>query len=257
MAKSTLSEPNTKSYYLVYAPIFEKIESYVPHQITPNMISCTSFILLTTLFLTKSYYNPYIFSACLFIYWILDNIDGIHARNTKQTSTLGEILDHCGDAYYQIIILYMFFNLFQIKIDKWLIVFGALFINLKHLLSFYTNELSLKIIDLPKLGIEFGVDDLLLVAAFLPFLKIFVNFKVHYQSVQWVLYALYALYLILGLVSIQNIMMLLKLPKLNKMYLLGTLLLPIFYYFIIQWPILIGMIQSLYILFLILQRTAK
>ena len=257
MAKSTLSEPNTKSYYLVYAPIFEKIESYVPRQITPNMISCTSFILLTALFLTKSYYNPYIFSACLFIYWILDNIDGIHARNTKQTSTLGEIIDHCGDAYYTIIILYMFFNIFQIKIDKWLIVLITLCINIKHLLSFYTNELSLKIIDLPKLGIEFGVDDVLLVAIFLPFLKFFVNFKLRYQSIQWVVYGLYALYLILGLVSIQNIMLLLKLPKLNKMYLLGTLLLPISYYFIIQWPILIGMIQSLYILFLILQRTAK
>ena len=254
MAKSTLSEPNTKSYYLIYAPIFEKIESYVPRQITPNMISCTSFILLTALFLTKSYYNPYIFSACLFVYWILDNIDGIHARNTKQTSTLGEILDHCGDAYYTIIILYMFFNLFQIKIDKWLIVLIALCINLKHLLSFYTNELSLKIVDLPKLGIEFGVDDVLLVAVFLPFLKFFVNFK---ERIQSVMYALYAPYLILGLVSIQNIMMLIKLPKLNKMYLLGTLLLPILYYFIIKWPILIGMIQSLYVLFLILQRTAK
>lgn len=242
----SLSESNTASYYRVYAPIFEKIESFIPRQITPNMISCTSFVLLTALFLSKAYYNPYIFSSCLFIYWALDNIDGIHARNTKQTSTLGEILDHCGDAYYSIIILYMFFNIFRINIPKLFIVMTGIFMNLKHLLSFYTHDFSLKLIDLPKLGIEFGVDDLLLLTSFLPMLTLI---KTPTKIVQRVVYVLYA---ILGIVIIQLVM---ALPTLNPVYLLGTIMIPILYYFIINLPILIGVIQSLIALYFILNRT--
>lgn len=242
----SLSESNTASYYRVYAPIFEKIESFIPRQITPNMISCASFVLLTALFLSKSYYNPYIFSFCLFIYWILDNIDGIHARNTKQTSSLGEILDHCGDAYYTIIILYMFFNVFRINIPKLFIVLTGIFMNLKHLLSFYTHDFSLKLIDLPKLGIEFGVDDLLLLLTFLPLLTLI---KTPVKTMQRVVYVLYA---ILGIASIQMVM---ALPTLNPMYLLGTIMIPILYYFIINLPLLIGALQALISLYFILHRS--
>ena len=129
-----LTTSNTKSYYLIYKPMCEKIESYIPKWITPNMISITSLLLVTVLYLTKTYYNPYILSFCIVIYWLLDNLDGIHARNTHQTSTLGEIIDHSGDMYYYILFTYMFFNLYRIPIDTTFIILATLAFNLKHLL---------------------------------------------------------------------------------------------------------------------------
>jgi hypothetical protein len=37
-------------------------------------------------------------SCCIIAHAILDCLDGQHARRTKQTSKLGELLDHCTDA---------------------------------------------------------------------------------------------------------------------------------------------------------------
>ena len=37
-------------------------------------------------------------AVSIIVYAILDCLDGQHARRTKQTSKLGELLDHCTDA---------------------------------------------------------------------------------------------------------------------------------------------------------------
>ena len=37
-------------------------------------------------------------AVCIVLYAVLDLMDGQHARNTGQTSKLGEMLDHCTDA---------------------------------------------------------------------------------------------------------------------------------------------------------------
>jgi phosphatidylglycerophosphate synthase len=39
-----------------------------------------------------------VLAVFIIVYAILDCLDGQHARNTKQTSKLGELLDHCTDA---------------------------------------------------------------------------------------------------------------------------------------------------------------
>ena len=69
----------------------------------------------------------------------------------------------------------MFFNLYRIPIDTTFIILATLAFNLKHLLSLYSRSLSLKVMDLPHIGIEIGVDDIILFSAIMPFLVYFVN----------------------------------------------------------------------------------
>ena len=249
-----LKNSNTKSYYLIYKPMCEKIESYIPKWITPNMISITTLLLVTVLYLTKIYYNPYILSLCIFVYWLLDNLDAIHARNTNQTSTLGEIIDHCGDMYYYMLFTYMFFNLYRIPVDTTFIILATLAFNLKHLLSLYSHGLSLKVIDLPHIGIEIGVDDILLFSAIMPFLVYFVKFTP--AIVKYILYFVYIiLYIIFIYIIVTTIIKLYKYSNLNILFIISTVLLSLSYYYLIKFPIIIGLLQAFYVLLMILLRT--
>jgi phosphatidylglycerophosphate synthase len=154
---------NSIFYDNYYKPFFAYVQQYIPKWITPNAITISSWILINILTICELYYYPWIFSAFLFIYWSLDNLDGIHARATKQTSSIGEILDHCIDSYNIIIISNIFCNLLntQPNIYKILMVFITLAFNIRHLAHKYTNILSL--------GYKyFSVDEVWLIAMFIP-----------------------------------------------------------------------------------------
>jgi phosphatidylglycerophosphate synthase len=84
-------------------PFFSRLLYFLPPTLKPNTITITGFIfvLLNYVFIhlsIKGYYIGYIFgSMALFIYLLADNIDGMHARFTNQTSKLGGFLDQWFD----------------------------------------------------------------------------------------------------------------------------------------------------------------
>jgi phosphatidylglycerophosphate synthase len=130
-----------ESYMTVkyYKPFFEKVQTYIPYQITPNMISITNVILLLYLYNSKLYYNNYIFALFQFIFFLLDFVDGIHARKTNRQSKLGEILDHAIDPLRGILIIKMFFDILKIN-DNEILFAIAISSSLFSLITKYTKK---------------------------------------------------------------------------------------------------------------------
>ncbi|KAG2383591.1 hypothetical protein C9374_004262 [Naegleria lovaniensis] len=106
------------SYYL--QPYWEFCAKLIPHYVAPNTITLLGFLGVLFGWAVLVYYNPdlhnhqvpsiiYLLNALLlFYYQTMDAIDGKHARNTKNSSALGELFDHGLDAligYFQCYIL--------------------------------------------------------------------------------------------------------------------------------------------------------
>lgn len=90
-------------------PFWLKCASYLPYRFTPNMVTvsglCCQYIavLLVAVYdLTFSQKLPaYVYIVCSFMIFMaqtLDAIDGKHARNTKRSSSLGQLMDHGCDS---------------------------------------------------------------------------------------------------------------------------------------------------------------
>ena len=103
--------PGVKSFIMPYLdPWWEFVVSYIPSWIAPNTLTLTSLIIqLTACYVYSSYeplfngtYNSFILYIylliSLFLYQTLDAIDGKHARNTLNSSPLGQLFDHGCDA---------------------------------------------------------------------------------------------------------------------------------------------------------------
>jgi phosphatidylglycerophosphate synthase len=108
----------TTEYYKKYWIL---IESYISPKISPNLITFTGFFLLfTNYILTSSFldYYPTLISIYVAIstqiYCHLDALDGIHARNTKTSSPLGELVDHICDTIGLIFIILSMCNILKI-----------------------------------------------------------------------------------------------------------------------------------------------
>uniref|UniRef100_A0A6B2L7B8 Uncharacterized protein n=1 Tax=Arcella intermedia TaxID=1963864 RepID=A0A6B2L7B8_9EUKA len=93
----------------VMQPFWNWSIKFVPKWIAPNLITLTGFFfILLSYFLTLSYAPTlseslprwlYLLNAVgLFIYQLLDALDGKQARRTKSSSPLGELFDHGCDA---------------------------------------------------------------------------------------------------------------------------------------------------------------
>jgi|688.fasta_scaffold617161_1 phosphatidylglycerophosphate synthase len=92
--------------------ILDKIVEKIPRQITPNMITLSNLILINFLCFFKLYKDPTIFSTGLFVYYVVDKIDGMHAISSNQVTRWGEILDKCVDGYSAVLVTYMLFYLY-------------------------------------------------------------------------------------------------------------------------------------------------
>jgi len=89
---------------------YEYVVKWIPLWIAPNVLTLTSLIIQLIAFYVYLYFEPemsgtyesfifYIYlSISLFTYQTLDAIDGKHARNTKNSSPLGQLFDHGCDA---------------------------------------------------------------------------------------------------------------------------------------------------------------
>ena len=87
-------------YRKVLSPLCAYLQTFIPVWITPNQIT-----LLGGFFSAISTYlqlqGEYLFAALfLVIYDLADNIDGKHARATKQSSKFGSVLDHAVDGTF-------------------------------------------------------------------------------------------------------------------------------------------------------------
>ena len=90
-------------------PFWEKCASFLPYAYTPNMVTVTglfcqilSVIIISFYDLTFSYqvpsFIPLFCAIMLFLAQTLDAIDGKHARFTKRSSPLGQLMDHGCDS---------------------------------------------------------------------------------------------------------------------------------------------------------------
>lgn len=84
-------------------PFFSRFLSFLPPTLKPNTITITGFIAVLANYIfihlgIKGYSSGYLFgSFALLLYLFADNIDGMHARLTNQTSKLGGFLDQWID----------------------------------------------------------------------------------------------------------------------------------------------------------------
>jgi len=226
-------------YKKYYKPLFDKIQKYIPESIHPNVLTLSCFIIINTVYVYKLYKNPYYLSIIMLLYFFLDNLDGVHARATKQTSRIGEILDHCIDGYMVVLLITVYSKIFikDIYLQNILLIVSILTFNIKHLIHKYKGKLSL--------GFKyFSIDEINLLCTIIPFLT-FLNIPDIFYS--------YVAYIIIGSGSISLIKDISKLKNI-KLYdiipYIGVGLLP---YYNIDITI-IGIIMSIYIYYLIITK---
>lgn len=98
--------------HLLY-PALSQIAKVIPKKITPNQITvlgCLTAITASLTLLFAAGPTGLILTALLLIlYSILDSLDGIHARNTSQTSKFGAFLDLFLDQISQSVIYFSLF----------------------------------------------------------------------------------------------------------------------------------------------------
>jgi len=137
-----------------YKNFWNLCESYISPKISPNLISFTGFFLILSNYIISSFcYNEYpIFvgwyvALSTQIYCHLDALDGIHARNTKTSSPLGELVDHICDTIGLIFIILSFctiFNINDIYIQSYTTLTGMLGFQFFHIQAYIYK------------GVEFG-----------------------------------------------------------------------------------------------------
>lgn len=87
-----------------------KVAHFIPRSITPNTLTITAFISALTgcllLYLVQTPAAFLYWALFNFIWYMLDALDGIHARLTGQTSEFGAFLDHFLDNIFFYIYVY-------------------------------------------------------------------------------------------------------------------------------------------------------
>jgi len=90
-------------------PFWNWSVKFIPETVAPNMVTLVGLYFIFVSYALSVYYTPlvkgvapwYIYvihAVCLFCYQTLDALDGKHARNTGNSSALGELFDHGCDA---------------------------------------------------------------------------------------------------------------------------------------------------------------
>lgn len=119
MSTNNLIIPDDYKDFIYRATYFilGKLAPYVPVAIRPNQITVMAFfsaiigsVLLCCVPTPAAYLYWFLFNL---VWYILDALDGIHARLTQQTSEYGAFLDHALDNLYFVAM----FTAFTIKFD--------------------------------------------------------------------------------------------------------------------------------------------
>jgi len=103
------SSGNPFFYKLAICPFCIYLQKFIPNYVSPNAITWIGFISMMTGFLAilrfdSDLSNPprllsLLSAFSILVYILTDSIDGIHARNTKQSTQLGKIVDHFVDSF--------------------------------------------------------------------------------------------------------------------------------------------------------------
>uniref|UniRef100_A0A5K3EXR9 Sn-12-diacylglycerol ethanolamine-and cholinephosphotransferase n=1 Tax=Mesocestoides corti TaxID=53468 RepID=A0A5K3EXR9_MESCO len=118
------------SNYVMH-PFWNCLVGYFPRWIAPNTLTVLGFCLTVLDFLILTYYDPD-FKSCqdipqiiwllsallLFTAHTLDGIDGKQARRLGQSSPLGELMDHCCDAWTAAFYPSALFSIFSGQMDS-------------------------------------------------------------------------------------------------------------------------------------------
>mmetsp|Transcript_11113 Transcript_11113/g.34070 ORF Transcript_11113/g.34070 Transcript_11113/m.34070 type:complete len:556 (+) Transcript_11113:114-1781(+) len=134
-------------------PLWNYLVLLVPHTIAPNLLSLAGLLCILHAFyivitLIDTPYRAFAAGAAgalIFIYQNLDAIDGKHARQTGNSSPLGELFDHaCDNVGVVFIILTIFFAVGVEDTDSlWFIVQGSQMMFLRgHLKAWYDEYRS-------------------------------------------------------------------------------------------------------------------
>ncbi|MCA9688660.1 MAG: CDP-alcohol phosphatidyltransferase family protein [Myxococcales bacterium] len=104
------AERSTQFDHMLLKYVIEPIWRLIPRSVTPNSITLltpvfagVSFILAASapeMSPTAALLARVFAGVCMFCSMITDHLDGMHARRTRQTSRLGEVLDHALDAIH-------------------------------------------------------------------------------------------------------------------------------------------------------------
>lgn len=82
----------------IYRKYWTIVQNYIPSIIHPNILTmCGLFSIIPAYYYGNNTYGNYLMAIGTFLYLTFDGIDGIHARQTKQTSIIGEYIDHIVD----------------------------------------------------------------------------------------------------------------------------------------------------------------
>jgi phosphatidylglycerophosphate synthase len=99
-------------------PVIFKLVRHLPKSLTPNQITTVGFGFCLLGAVTLGYGNSSSSFVCagifLFLHWLCDAMDGLHARNTQQTSQFGAFLDHFYDMGAALAICFALLIRFQV-----------------------------------------------------------------------------------------------------------------------------------------------
>lgn len=91
-------------------PLYGRIAVHIPRSVTPNAITIASFAValagVACLGFGRSPLSLVAAAGLLYLYTLLDSLDGIHARLTGQTSPIGHFLDHLFDTLVLSLLLF-------------------------------------------------------------------------------------------------------------------------------------------------------
>jgi len=146
--KYSITDNSISTKYL--KNFWNQLQTYFPNYVAPNVISITGLlVVLYACNLCYQYYALYPTSVGLctilsiLIYINLDAVDGIHARRTKNTSQLGELIDHGCDAIVTIFVGLIAGKILTDEISLWYLVHSlVLGFQLSHLVFLVKKDIT-------------------------------------------------------------------------------------------------------------------
>ncbi len=132
----------------IYSKIWNGVQTFIPTNIHPNIITLMGLFSVIIGYAFKNLpYGNICMGFAVFMYMNFDGLDGIHARKIKQTSVIGEYLDHLVDLCNSGMIVNALMDQFQISsyLSKSMFISGTSFLfMLPHFEAIYTKKIVFK-----------------------------------------------------------------------------------------------------------------
>mmetsp|Transcript_10500 Transcript_10500/g.23120 ORF Transcript_10500/g.23120 Transcript_10500/m.23120 type:complete len:526 (+) Transcript_10500:115-1692(+) len=97
-------------------PLFERIHVYIPDYVSPNVLTLIGTVaVMQAWYFCRVYYNnmlPIAVFAAVGTYWVLHNVEKLHAKRTMQDTTLGEFFKYACDTVTTVFACLCFIMLF-------------------------------------------------------------------------------------------------------------------------------------------------